>query len=358
MNREIDRGAVSDVLYLSGCALRGETPDAERMRSMDRSRAYKVANAHMLAALCGAALSSAGIKDAQFTHAVSAAVRQAALFGAAEKDVRAGLEAAGVWYLPLKGMVLREYYPKYGARQMSDCDMLYDADRAEDVRRVMERLGFHTKSFGGRTHDVYEKPPVARFEMHRALFHADRRAREAAYYRDIESRLLPEEGSRFGRRLSPEDFYLFMIAHAYKHYTTRGTGLRILTDIYACLRARGETMNWAYIEREAEALGVAAFERQVRALSRDALEDRPLNAGEEEMLSYLAGSGVYGTDERRKENRVAALGGGAKGRIRYFFTDALPPIEKLRKRHSMISKSRPLLLVYGLWRRMRRASRR
>ena len=38
----------------------------------------------------------------------------------------ARLDEAGIDYMPLKGLLLREYYPKTSMRQMTDNDILYD----------------------------------------------------------------------------------------------------------------------------------------------------------------------------------------------------------------------------------------
>lgn len=50
------------------------------------------------------------------------------------------MEQRGIWYLPLKGIILKEFYPSVGMRQMSDNDILFDEAFAEQVRGV---YGFH-----------------------------------------------------------------------------------------------------------------------------------------------------------------------------------------------------------------------
>ena len=80
------------------------------------------------------------------------------------------LDGAGIWYMPLKGTLLKDLYPKTGMREMADNDILFDASRCGDVKRIMESLGFEIKAYGTGPHDSYLKPPVSNFEMHRKLF--------------------------------------------------------------------------------------------------------------------------------------------------------------------------------------------
>ena len=71
------------------------------------------------------------------------------------------LEQEGIWYMPIKGAVLKDYYPEFGMREMSDYDILYDASRSDDLKRVMEGLGFSTERFDTTSnHDVFFKKPL------------------------------------------------------------------------------------------------------------------------------------------------------------------------------------------------------
>ena len=115
------------------------------------------------------------------------------------------LEADQIWYMPLKGSLLKDLYPRYGMRQMSDNDILFDSSRAEDVRQIMESMGFTTKHFGHGNHDVYFKKPESNFEMHTSIIdHNDERFFE--YYRNVKDRLIKDEGNDYGYHFSDEGF--------------------------------------------------------------------------------------------------------------------------------------------------------
>ena len=128
--------------------------------------------------------------------------------------------------------MLQNDYPRFGMRQMSDVDVLIDASRAGDVRQILEARGFTTESFDQDFHDVYHKLPVCSFEIHTALFSPVYTPAIRDYYGRIEEKLLPDPGWEYGRRLSDEDMYLYLLAHEHKHprkiVFTEGPDARIL----------------------------------------------------------------------------------------------------------------------------------
>jgi len=208
------------VIYLAACAVNEAIPDKELISDIDSEEVINFAKRHRISCCVAIALESAGIKTKETTKAIAHAMRRNALFENSLKEVTARLDEAGIWYVPLKGIVLRKYYPKPFMREMADHDILIDPSRAEDVKKIMENLGFTTISFDKRHHDEYRKYPVLSYEMHTSLFIPKSGSKRYEYYR--------------GRRdfSRPEDVYLYLVTHEYKHYSLRGTGLRSLLDIY------------------------------------------------------------------------------------------------------------------------------
>ena len=346
MTREEYRAAMDDAAYLAGCAVRRETPDAQRAAAMDLERLYEAAEKHMISAAVGMALETARVSDARFVKAAALAQRKAALLDADRAAIQEKLEEAGIWYMPLKGAVLKELYPRFGMREMADIDILIDADRAEDVRQIMEGLGFVTDSFGCFHDDAYSKPPVSHFEMHRTLFSAAAESQLHAYYADVRERLIPEEGSQYGFRFTDEDFYLYLIAHEYKHYTGGGTGLRSLLDTYVFLRTK--SLDEAYVAREAERLGIADFERKNRSLAFRLFDGEELTPEERERLDYMICSGTFGTAENDVGAQIAE-----KGRWAYFLSWLHPSREIMIESFPVLREKPALTPVFRVWRLIR-----
>lgn len=118
------------IIYLCSCALNNKTPDPSLVEEMDLDAVYTFASHHMISAIVAMALESTGFKDSRSENVIGKAVRKAIIFQNALQDISLWMEAAQIQHVPLKGSVLKTYYPKFGMREMSDIDILIDADRA------------------------------------------------------------------------------------------------------------------------------------------------------------------------------------------------------------------------------------
>ena len=350
MTQEEYRAAMGDVVYLVSCVVNGIKPAAEKIAAMDLSRVYTAAQHHLLIAAVGMALQSAGIRNEQITQAMAKAQRKNALLDSDRIALFARLEQENIWYMPLKGSVLKDLYPQYGMRQMADNDILIDADRAGDVKAIMESLGFTTKSFGKSNHDIYHKPPVSNFEIHTALFGPAYEERIYQYYRDVKSRLIKDEGNHCGWHFTLEDFYIYMTAHEYKHFSGSGTGLRSFLDVYVFWQKYGKALNLSYIEAETEKLGIADFEKRSRSLSLQLFSGEALTAADQETLEYAVSSGTYGTMTHRMENSIKKLGGGTKGKIKYFFSRLVLPMDIIKTAFPFVYRHKILLPAFFIYR--------
>ena len=348
MTREEYIATAENIIYLAACMVNGEKPDADRIHGMDLKALYRVSEHHLLTGIVGYALEEAGVQDSDFIQAKNKAIRKVLLFSAENAAVLQKMEDAGIWYMPLKGSVLKDLYPKIGMRQMADCDILIDGTRAEDVKSIMESLGFSAKNFGSGTHDCYYKEPVYNFEIHRELFGTAHDDNLREYYQNVRTRLLKDEGNRYGYHFSLEDFYIYMIAHEYKHFSGSGTGLRSLLDAYVFLKKNA--LNLAYIEAEMEKLGIISFEQQNRTLALHLFNHEPLSEEERKTLEFIICSGTYGTLTHHVENSVQKLGGGTKGKVRYLLTRAFLPMESIKSAYPFIYRHKILIPFFHIYR--------
>ncbi len=340
------RRAALQAAWLSACAVKGTVPDAERIAGMNPEQVYEAAAFHQLAAAAGMALEAAGVRNPLFLRAVADAQRRTLLMNRDRQRILAALEAEGIRYMPLKGAVLQELYPRFAMREMSDNDILFDAERAADVRRIMERLGFTADSFGSGPHDEYSREPVSHFEMHRRLFSYVPRPGVAAYFGDVWPRLVREPGTGFGYRFADVDFYLYMIAHMFRHYEEKGTGLRSLLDIYVFLRNRMPDPGPA--AAKAEEIGIGDFERTARELALHVFEEEPPGAEQERMLDRILAGGTYGLLTEEVGRQVAE-----KGRLRYFLSRLTMPYGKMLEEFPALRKAPALYPVFWAWRLVR-----
>lgn len=310
-----------DMIYLISCALAGEKPDETLVEKMNLELLYRMAKSCTLSGIVCMALESADAfnkklksgessEEAELTKkwmdSKNKAVRKVMLLDAERKNIFAFMEKKGIWHMPLKGVILKEFYPKLGMRQMSDNDILYDSNFQKDLCEWMESQGYTVVSVGIGNHDVYEKPPVYNYEMHTSLYGATHPKEWIDYYENVKDRLILTDDTKFGYHFTDEDFYVYIITHAFKHYDGSGTGIRSLIDIYVYLKEKEAIMDWKYISRELARVNVDEFERKCRLLSKKLFSQEKCELTEEEnkMLSYFFSSGTYGTLKNNVDNKL------------------------------------------------------
>ena len=351
MTPEEQKKVADDLVYLAACAVNGQVPEKSRTDRMDLSLVYEAAQEHKLASAAGMALESAGIRHKDFVQATAKAMRKNALLDADRAELTRKLEEAGIWYMPLKGAILKDLYPRFGMREMADNDILVDATRAQDVGRIMQELGFEVKEAGKGHHDEYTKPPVSNFEIHRMLFSGLDSEPCHLYYREMDKRLIPDEDGSFGRHFSTDDLYLYLTAHEYKHYQHGGTGIRSLLDTYVFLKHYGDKLDMDYVAAEAVKMGTAEYEKKSRELALRLFSGEALTEAEQEMLAYYASCGTYGSYEQKIVNEVHSFGGGLSGKLRFFLSRLFMPMDKIKYAYPLVYRHKillPFLYIYRI----------
>ena len=333
-----------NLIYLCSCAVKGKTPDKKRIQKMNLQSLYLFADKHMLTAIVDYALQSAGIQDPAFVQAGAKAVRKMAIMDTEQEKIIDLFEKNCIWYMPLKGALLKDLYPAYGIRQMSDRDILIDSDRADDVRQIMMSLGYRTEKYNEDYHDCYNKDPVSNFEIHRRLMSPMNGKKIYNYYLNSSHLLKKDSDNAFGYHLDNEDFYVFLVTHEYKHYTERGTGLRSLLDIFLYLTTT--ELNMDYVSTETAKLGIDGFERANRALALHLFNGEELASEEKEMLEYVLSCGTYGLTENRATNQLAA-----KGKTGYFISRLTLPYARMLEIYPFL-KTVPVLYPFCWFHRL------
>ena len=352
---------ISDVIYLSGCAVNGIAPDDKLVSDIDLEDLFKVSEKHRLSSIVGFALESVEIHDHRFVQARAKAIRKAAVMEIEKNNLFKRLEQEKIWYAPLKGIIIKDLYPSIGLRQMSDYDILFDKKYAQKVREIMTEQGFKTELFGKGSHDVYYKPPVCNFEMHTVIFDELHEKKLCSYYRDVNKRLIKDSDNKAGFQLSHDDFYIHVVAHEYKHFISGGTGLRSLLDTYVIWCKLGEYLNEEYIFSETQKMDISVFEQKNKQLAFRIFSEDSIRSGsflpdepeEKEMFEYIAFSGVYGNTKNLIQHSVNKRGGGKKGKLRYVKNRLFLPMENIKVYYPTFYKHKlliPFLFFYRLGR--------
>ena len=337
-------------LNLLICALNRKQPDKEQLLKTNPQELYQLADAHSMLSITAFALNSIGIHEPHFEQAKTKALRKLALFDIERQNIYRELNHAGIWFCPLKGIILKDDYPLFGMREMTDNDILCDPSRMADVRTIMEDLGYECTSFGKWSHDIYTKEPCIEFEMHHRLFSGDEMADYSAYYADIFNKLKNVSNNEYC--FSDEDFYIYMLAHEYKHFSHYGTGMRSLADVYVFLKSH-PVLDWEYLDNEFSKLKLTEFERHSRELANKVFTNAILSEDEKEQLvHFYLNSSLYGSVENGMYNRLTRRFDGKddkKVKAKYFFNRIFLSGKDLEESYPFFYRHKyllPFLYVY------------
>ena len=355
------------MLYLMACALQGVSAQEEFLADVDLQQLFIMAGTHSVAAMVCMALEKtaifAGADDAVKKHwreAKNKAIRKNMLLDAERAAIMMQLESAGIWHMPLKGSILKDWYPKPGMREMADNDILFDPSGREQVREIFQNRGYKTVSFRKLNHDEYEKPPIYNFEMHVSLFH-EMYKELAEQYENVKERLLPVDGTAYQFAFTPEDFYVFALAHAHKHYSHSGTGVRTLADIYVMDRHLGDIMDRDEVEQKLTQLGIADYELHSRVLAEKLfsavrpLAETELTEDEKEMLLYYCDATTYGTVGNSVNNRLHELQKGSEDiklwtKVKYCCVRLFPGKEFCKLHYPFVYRHPWTMPFFWVWR--------
>ena len=335
-----------DLVEVVRRALHGETVDAERLAQMDLNALFTLSYAQSLTALVSFALKGRLSPERMrpWKEAQEKSLRKNLLLDMERRRLCDWMEQEGIWHMSLKGSVLKDLYPRMEMRQMSDQDILYDEAHRKKLRRYMQEQGYAVDGSQGAHHDICCKPPLYTIELHHSLFETCCDLELVEYYQNVKEKLLPDGQREFGHRFSDEDFYIYMTAHAFKHYRDKGVGLRSLVDVWVYCQAKGEVMDWAYVDRECARLGAGAYERRCRELSRklfspDAAEE--LTDDELELLRFSFESDTHGKEDgsiRRELKQLQGSDGAVTGRTkgRYLLKRLFPDLQWMKQKSKMV----------------------
>lgn len=355
------------LIYLMACSLQGTKPEEALLANIDMEALLRLAKAHSVSAMVCMALEqtdafqhAAETTRLKWLDAKNKAVRKNMLLDAERHQLEKEFAEHGIWYMPLKGSILKDWYPKFGMREMADNDILFDASKRKEVKAIFQGRGYTVKEYNKSNHDEYEKPPIYNFEMHVSLFPGTYK-KLTEQYENVKEHLLPVDGTAYQFAFTPEDFYVFVLAHAHKHYSYSGTGIRTLADIYIMNQKLGGTMNWEYVDSELRGLGIFSYERESRELAQKlfGIAELPtkanLSEAEQQMLAYYLGASTYGTIENRTLNQMQKLqpdGGAitAHTKRKYLLSRIFPGREWCKACAPTVYKYPVLLPFFWVWR--------
>ena len=237
----------------------------------------------------------------------------------------------GIPHIPLKGAVMREYYPEPWHRSSCDVDILVreeDLDHACDV--LAGRAGYRVDG-NKKYHDIHlYSPSGTHLELHYNL-----RSTVAAYDKVL-ARVwdyAEEDANHCWRFVLSDAFFVFHhVAHMAYHFENGGCGVKPFLDLFI-LQTRRETDFEGARALLSEA-GLLAFFENMMALCRVWFMGEEHTVLTLKTEQYLLSGGVYGTVDNSVLLKQKARG----GRIGYALSRIFAPMELVRCTYPVLNR--------------------
>ncbi len=204
-------------------------------------------------------------------------------------------EEAGVDYAPLKGILIKKYYPVETMRSMADIDILVRREQYHLIEPVMERLGYTFEV--ERDHEYNWRKINVHAELHKCLIPSYNED-YYSYYGEGWQFFRAEQGHRYAMR--DEDLFIYLFTHYTKHFRDGGIGIKHLTDLWVFKRAKPK-LDETYILSELQKLGLDVFYKNVIATAAYWFEDGALTETVERMTHDIISCGAYGKAELQRK---------------------------------------------------------
>lgn len=255
------------------------------------------------------------------------------------KKLCAALEKAQIPFLPLKGSVIRAYYPEPWMRTSCDIDVLV---RREDLERAVSFL-VQEERYAEKeraTHDVslFTQTGI-HVELHFDLVEEGRANDAIDVLRSVWDNVAPGENSAYRYEMKDAFFYFYHIAHMAKHFENGGCGIRPFIDLWILdhikdvdLSARDALLSQSKLLK---------FTNVCRSLSEVWFGDKEADEVSLWMQNFLLHGGAYGSTD----NRVSLQQKKKGGRFGYILSRVFIPYAKLKRYYPVLEKHRWLMPV-------------
>ncbi len=287
---------------------------------------FNISSSHSVANVVSMSLLNNGItpEGTPFEQAELRAAYSDAQIEAMMSSIRFTFEAHHITFIPLKGLVLKQFYPETSMRTCGDVDILVKEDQIEDaVSLLVKECGYKVESYN--YHDVaLITPEEQTVELHfSVLYDIEQLDSVLSHVWDYTEPI----AGKCEMKLTDDFFLFFILAHMFHHFVTGGCGIRFFMDLWVIKHRMG-------IEYENGArdfciqAGIEKFAATAIQLSEvwfgEGCEHTELTKAMEE---YILSGGTFGS----AENNVAASGIVKQSdRLQYSLKRMLLPYSKLK----------------------------
>ncbi len=248
------------------------------------------------------------------------------------KQLCLALEKAQIPFLPLKGSVIRNYYPEPWMRTSCDIDVLVNNNNLRAaVTCLVENLKYteHEQN----SHDIsLFTPSGTHVELHYDLVEDHIAGNSSKILADIWNVVSVKEKCSYHYEMPDDMFYFYHIAHMAKHFENGGCGIRPFIDLWILDGIQGADIGKR--DKLLQQGNLLKFANAARKLSRIWFLNEPYDDISQQMEDYILHGGVYGNNE----NRITVQQQKKGGRIEYALSKIFIPYDVIKFHYPILQK--------------------
>lgn len=284
-----------DVLTLIRSALNKEKK--EQVTEVDLDYVYEIAKQHQIFGLLFYGLENCGLKNSEIYQKLFLKACQS--ISVSQRQMReldtifALFEKEKIDYMPLKGAVLKQLYPKHDMRLMGDADILIRTKDYDKIKGLLEWLGY-TEGQESDHELVWIKPELY-LELHKSVM-PKRDKRYYAYFGDGWDNAVKSNDIFCRYRMSDEMTFIFLFVHFVKHYAGAGIGIKHMVDLWVYQNSK-PNLDKAFVLEEMKKLGLAEFYENIMHTLKAWFGETEFNQKDEFVTKVIFDNGVFGNME-------------------------------------------------------------
>lgn len=351
------------IIDLLNASIHNTVPKLDYSKNIEWDNLINEANAHSITGLLYPALKN--IKDNNISKEVIDKLKRYTFNAAIGQsnhikrtaDILSLFNENNIPVIVLKGLVVREYYPKPDLRTMCDSDVIIHKNDLEKVRKLLLEKGFVEEEDAG--HHIAFLNNSFNLEVHWTLANESFRKGQECFQEKIwDDAMKIKVGGVDTLSLSLEDLALHLCAHMASHMAISGFGVRQLADLVLLVEHKGNEIDWDEFKDKAKKSGLTQFSTGMFKVCNylfDMEIPKQLNIknsrNDEEIIKLVVNDiftgGVYGQRDLSFSFR-AQVGydiddDSTFSMLKRYIQVILPPISKLSDRYAYAKKYKILL---------------
>ncbi len=239
------------------------------------------------------------------------------------------LKDANIPFIPLKGAIIRPFYPQPWMRTSCDIDVLVNGtDLQQSIAVLKEKLGYRCDSVGEYDAQLFAENGV-HLELHFNLTESIAKEEEKQVFQRVWA---DSYGDTCHRKMSDATFYCYHVSHIAKHLQYGGCGARAILDTW--ILNKRISHDRAMRETLLSEAGLLTLAKAIEKLSEVWFSEKDGDELSSTLGEFILTGGVYGTFD----NKVAAMQTRKKSKIGYIFSRLFLPYSQLKYKYPKLQK--------------------